>query len=77
MPASGRNTSRPGPLNPNSKFSVEIISAPPAAPPQIVFSTFPIEPIAGIRLQLKTPWTVLRDGISGSGGSLMFTDLRT
>jgi hypothetical protein len=65
------------PRDPNSRFSVEIINAPPAAPPQIIFSTVADRTY---RLEsafsLDTPWTVLREGISGTGGNLMFTDLR-
>ena len=65
------------PRDPNSKFSVEIIRAPPAAPPQIIFSTvadrtYRLESAFG----LDTPWAVLRDNLSGTGGFLMFTDLR-
>ena len=63
--------------DPNAKFSVEIINTPPAAPPQIIFSTVADRTY---RLEsafsLDAPWTVLRDGISGTGGNLMFSDLR-
>ncbi|HTV62832.1 MAG TPA: putative Ig domain-containing protein [Verrucomicrobiae bacterium] len=63
------------PLEPASTFAVQI--APSPLPPQIVFST-----VAGRTYRIDwapSPdgvWTVLRDGIAGTGGNVVFTDLR-
>ncbi len=64
------------PIDPNSKFSVQMIGTPSAAQPLITFST-----VVGRTYRLETAttlndWTVLRDGFSGTGGNLSFTDLR-
>jgi hypothetical protein len=62
------------PLDPNSTF---IMQLPAQNPPQIVFQT-----VAGrtYRLEWATqpdgPWTILRDGIAGTGGPVTFTDER-
>ncbi|HEV2454880.1 MAG TPA: putative Ig domain-containing protein [Verrucomicrobiae bacterium] len=63
------------PLDPNSIFAVHIAASPGA--PQIVFST-----VVGrsYRIDWATTmngdWTVLRDGIAGTGGTVTFTDDR-
>jgi hypothetical protein len=63
------------PLDPNATFGVQVVAAP--NPPQIVFDT-----IAGRTYRLEWaasvngPWLLLRDGIAGTGGSVIFTDLR-
>ena len=64
------------PRDPNSKFSVGIINAPPAAPAQIIFSTVPDRTYRLESAFSLDTWTVLRDNIAGTGGNLMFTDLR-
>jgi hypothetical protein len=63
------------PLNPNSIFAVQIASLP--NPPQIAFSTavgrsYRID----WAVSLDGGWTVLRDGIAGTGGKVIFTDDR-
>jgi hypothetical protein len=63
------------PLNPNSIFAVQIASLP--NPPQIIFSS-----VAGRTYRIdwavspNGDWTVLRDGIVGTGGDVIFTDER-
>jgi hypothetical protein len=63
------------PLDTNSTFAVQM--APAQNPPQIVFST-----VVGrtYRIEwaesLSGNWTILRDGIAGTGGDITFTDLR-
>ena len=63
------------PLDTNSTFGVQIAAAP--NPPQIFFNT-----VAGrtYRVEWATsvngPWLLLRDGIAGTGGIVMLTDLR-
>ncbi len=62
------------PLDPNSTFVMQL---PAQNPPQIVFQS-----VAGrtYRLEWATqpdgPWTILRDGIAGTGGPVTFTDER-
>ncbi|HEY5233537.1 MAG TPA: putative Ig domain-containing protein [Verrucomicrobiae bacterium] len=63
------------PLDTNSTFVVQM--APAQNPPQIVFNTvvgriYRIEWAAS----LSGNWTILRDGIAGTGGDITFTDLR-
>ncbi|HUZ07121.1 MAG TPA: hypothetical protein VMV89_06500, partial [Candidatus Paceibacterota bacterium] len=63
------------PLDTNSTFAVQM--APAQNPPQIVFNTvvgrtYRIEWSAS----LSGNWTILRDGIAGTGGVITFTDLR-
>ncbi len=63
------------PTNANSTFGVEI--APVQTPPLITFNTvvgrtYRIEWSTG----LGGPWTILRDGIAGTGGNISFTDFR-
>ena len=63
------------PTNANSTFGVQL--APVQSPPQIIFNTvigrnYRIEWSTG----LSGPWTVLRDGITGTGADVTFTDLR-
>ncbi|HEY1789630.1 MAG TPA: putative Ig domain-containing protein [Verrucomicrobiae bacterium] len=63
------------PLNPNSIFAVQIASLP--NPPQIAFSTavgrsYRID----WAVSLDGGWTVLRDGIAGTGSEVVFTDNR-
>jgi hypothetical protein len=63
------------PLDTNSTFAVQL--APEQIPPQIIFNT-----VVGRTYRidwapaLNGPWTILRDGISGTGGDITFTDLR-
>jgi len=63
------------PTNANSTFGVQVAS--PQAPPQFSFST-----VAGrsYRIEWSTglsgPWTILRDGIPGTGAPITYTDLR-
>lgn len=63
------------PLDTNSTFVVQL--APGPTPPQIIFNT-----VVGraYRIEWATdlngPWTVLRDGITGTGANITFTDLR-
>jgi hypothetical protein len=63
------------PLDTNSTFGVQL--APPQNPPQIIFST-----VVGrtYRIEWTTalngPWTILRDGIAGTGANITFTDVR-
>jgi hypothetical protein len=63
------------PLDPHSIFGVKIASLP--NPPQIVFST-----VLGRTYRIdwavspNGDWTVLRDGIAGTGGDVIFTDER-
>ena len=63
------------PLDPNSTFTVQIASPP--NPPQIAFST-----VVGRTYRIDWavspdgPWTVLRDGIAGTGSDVIFTDER-
>ncbi len=63
------------PLEPDATFAVQI--APSQTPPQIAFNT-----VAGRTYAIEwapTPdgdWMVLRDGIVGTGGEVVFTDLR-
>ena len=64
------------PTNVNSRFDVQMVAAPPAQPPQIIFST-----VLGRTYRVDSAttigsWTVLRDNISGTGGIVSFTDLR-
>ncbi len=64
------------PIDPNSKFSVQLGGPPPLVQPVITFST-----VVGRTYRLETAttlnnWSVLRDGFSGTGGNLSFTDLR-
>ena len=63
------------PIFPNSSSRAD--DHRPVAPAQIIFSTVADRTY---RLEstfsLDTPWAVLRDGISGTGGNVMFTDLR-
>jgi hypothetical protein len=63
------------PLDTNSTFGVQL--TPAQTPPQIVFNTvvgrsYRIEWSTG----LNGSWTVLRDGIAGTGASITYTDLR-
>jgi hypothetical protein len=63
------------PLNPNSTFVTQMASS--ASPPQIVFNTvlnrtYRIDWAASV----DGTWTVLRDGIDGTGGIVTFTDQR-
>src|SRR5205823_4394754 len=63
------------PLDTNATFGVQIATA--ANPPQIVFNT-----VAGRTYHIEWstsangPWLLLRDNIAGTGGNLVFTDLR-
>jgi hypothetical protein len=63
------------PLDTNSTFAAQL--APAQNPPQIVFNT-----VVGrtYRIEwaesLSGNWTILRDGIVGTGGDITFTDLR-
>lgn len=63
------------PLDTNSTFVVQLASG--QTPPQIIFNT-----VVGraYRIEWATdlngPWTVLRDGIAGTGANITFTDLR-
>lgn len=63
------------PLDPNSTFAVQIASLPNS--PQIAFGT-----VVGRTyridwaVSLDGPWTVLRDGIVGTGSDVVFTDER-
>ena len=63
------------PLDTNSTFVVQM--APAQNPPQILFNT-----VVGrtYRIEwaesLSGNWTILRDGIAGTGGDITFTDLR-
>ena len=63
------------PVNPNSTFTVQIASLP--NPPQIGFST-----VIGRTYRIDWavsvdgPWTILRDGIAGTGSDVIFTDDR-
>lgn len=63
------------PLDTNATFAVQI--APSQSPPQITFNTALNRTY---RIDSATspdgPWTVVRDGIAGTGGSITFTDLR-
>jgi hypothetical protein len=64
------------PTNANSKFDLLIDTAPPAAPPQVRFST-----VTGRTYRIDTAttlgvWSVLADNIAGIGGYYTFTDLR-
>jgi len=64
------------PLDPNSRFDVQMVGTPPLAQPQITFSTVADRTY---RLESATSldsWTILRDNISGTGGNVTFTDLR-
>jgi hypothetical protein len=63
------------PLDTNSIFAVQM--APAQSPPQIIFNTvigrtYRIE----WATDLNGPWTVLRDGIAGTGGNITFNDVR-
>jgi hypothetical protein len=63
------------PTNANSTFDFQI--APAQTPPQLTFNTvlgrtYRIEWSTG----LNGPWTVLRDGLAGTGGDISFTDVR-
>jgi hypothetical protein len=63
------------PLDTNATFDVQL--APAQTPPQITFNTvvgrtYRIEWSRG----LNGPWTILRDGIAGTGGDISFNDMR-
>ena len=63
------------PLDPNATFGVQIATA--TNPPQIAFNT-----VAGRTYRIEWaanasgPWLLVRDGIAGTGGIVVFTDLR-
>jgi hypothetical protein len=63
------------PLDTNSTFAVQM--APAQTPPQIIFNS-----VVGrsYRIEWATdldgPWTVLRDGIPGTGANITFNDVR-
>ncbi len=63
------------PTDPNSRFDVEHLIVP-GQPPELIFNT-----VAGRTYRVDTAtdlgsWTVLLDNIPGSGGAILFTDLR-
>ena len=63
------------PLNTNSTFGAQIASL--SSPPQIVFNTV-LNRTYRIdwAVSLDGNWTVLRDGLAGTGGTVTFTDQR-
>ena len=63
------------PTNVNSRFAVESLIVP-GQPPEIIFST-----VLGRTYRVETAtsidsWSVLLDGIAGTGGNILFTDYR-
>lgn len=63
------------PNNPNSRFDVEHLIVP-GQPPELIFNT-----VLGRTYRVETAtvlgsWTVLLDNIQGTGGNILFTDLR-
>jgi hypothetical protein len=63
------------PTNVNSRFAVQSLIVP-GQPPEIIFST-----VLGRTYRVETAtsldsWSVLLDGIAGTGGNILFTDYR-
>lgn len=64
------------PRDPNSRFNVSTVFAP-GQTPQILFSTVETRTYRVETATSLDSWSVLRDGIPGTGGDILFIDNRT